>query len=185
MRIVASLLIVSLAVPANGEPIRLQLGWDDMRAVASHAEISPKVVVRLGPDGRKRAKGRLAGITPEGIGLRSSRKDRFVRQGDVHSIRLMPVKGARFKGHPRYWRTAAAVGGVILFFGLYWLMILLPEGLPEGPIFNNHKSPKAYVVATTAPAAVYWLALRADRGRGAIIIELNHETQSGNQGDQL
>ena len=92
--VIVTLLVVLLQVPVRGEPLRLRLGWDDMRAVASHVEIEPRVTIWLDPDGNRLVKGRLTEITGGGITLGKRVKKqahRLVPRSEVHSVRLIEV----------------------------------------------------------------------------------------------
>ena len=94
MTVIVTLLVVLLQVPVRGEPLRLRLGWDDMRAVASHVEIEPRVTIWLDPDGNRLVKGRLTEITGGGITLGKRVKKqahRLVPRSEVHSVRLIEV----------------------------------------------------------------------------------------------
>lgn len=178
-----ALLVVSLPVSANAAPLRLRLGWDDMQAVVSHAEISPRVVIWTGESGRKRVKGHLAGITEAGVTLRKpgsdpSRKPRcFVPRQEVHTIRLMPREGERFPGHPYRWRIGAVAVAVPAWYYGYIAGVLLPSGyFPEGRLFKLRNRWQGFALATALPYLIYRLAWKADRALGAILIELDRGT---------
>lgn len=184
----AALLALALLVPppTSAAPLRLRLGWDDMRAVATHAEIAPRVVVWLAPGARKRVKGHLVEITDAGITLRNPRnnnpqtQNRYVSRQDVHTVRLAPVKGERFRGHPYRWRLAAVAAAFPVWLGAYYLGVSL-GGIREGPIFKTKDAWHGLVLAFGLPYGLYRLAWRADRGRGAIFIEVDHGQQAGNE----
>ena len=185
--IVAALLVFALPVSARAEPRRLHLGWNDMRAVASHAELSPRVVVWTGTSGRKRVKGYLTEITEAGItlgkpGSTSRRtKRRFVSRSEVHTVRLMPRKGERFRGHPYRWRIGAVAAAVPAWYYGYLAGVLLPSGhLPEGRLFKLRNRWQGFALASALPYLIYRVAWRADRAKGAIFIELDHGERAGN-----
>ena len=103
-RIVAGWIVLSLSVPAHARLLRSRPGWNEIWTVASHAEISLRIVVQLIPEGPKRSniklrktfKGRLMEITDAGITLGrhgNSKPTRFVPLDTVRTVRLMPVKG--------------------------------------------------------------------------------------------
>ena len=185
--IVVGLLVAALPVSANAEPLRLRLGWDDMQAVASHAEIAPRVVVWTGTSGRKRAKGHLVGITEAGITLErpgsSPRRKprRFVFRQEVHTVRLMPRKGERFQGHPYQWRIGAVAVAVPAWYYGYIAGVLLPSGyFPEGRLFKLRNRWQGFALTTALPYLIDRIAWRADRALGAIFIELDHGEATGN-----
>ena len=51
------------AFQTHAAPLRLRPGWDDLREIVRHTELSPRIVMRTGPDGKSRIKGKLTGIT--------------------------------------------------------------------------------------------------------------------------
>lgn len=69
--------------PVDAAPLRLHLDWDDVQAVISHAEFSPRVTVRTGADGKGLVKGRLANITDAGITIDKPKSQRFVRRDEI------------------------------------------------------------------------------------------------------
>ena len=186
VRLAALAVCLLAALPAKAAPLRLRLGWEDMQAVASHAEISPRIVVRAGPEGKERVKGQLAGITDAGIVIEKPGNRRFVHRAairlvprsEVHTVRLMPVKGERFKGHPFGWRKIASVAAVPVGIGAYVVGLSFPHGIPEGRHWENITT--GALAAVAAPWALYRLAWRADRRNGAIFIELDHGRQIWN-----
>ena len=187
VRAMAALLAVALLlpVPTNAEPLRLHLGWDGVRAVASHAEISKRVIVRLAPDGRRTLKGRLVEIADAGITLSNPRKkpqnrERLVPRREIHTIRFVPVKGDRFPGHPYRWRLAAVAGAVPVWIGGYFVGVSFGH-IREGPLFKTKDAWHGLALAFALPYVLYRLAWKADRGRGAIFIELDHGTQTGSE----
>ena len=155
-----------------------------MRAVAAHAEIAPRVVVWLAPDGRKRVKGHLVEMTNAGITLKNPRynnpqtQNRYVSRQDVHTVRLAPVMGERFRGHPYRWRLVAVAAAFPVWLGAYYLGVSL-GGIREGPIFKTKDAWHGLVLAFGLPYGLYRLAWRADRRRGAIFIEVDHEVDRG------
>ena len=151
---------------AHAAPLRLNLDWTEMRAVVRHADLSPKITVRTGADGKGRVKGRLVGVEEDGVVLKKSGKRISVRRDNVCMIRLMPAKGHKYR-----WRTVAGIAALPIGLGSYVLGFWPYGGTPEGHPLD--KTAVAVGHAIAIPVAVYQLARRADRGRGAIFITLN------------
>ena len=188
MRIIAAWTVLSLAIPVDAHALRLRLGWDDMRAVASHAEIGPHISVRTYKDGSPRSanspkrtvKGRLQEITDTGIALKETprKPSRVLSRESVHAVRLMPRKGEKFKGHPYRYRLAAVFGAVPIWIGTFFLGISL-GGIQEGPLFKTGEGFHGAVPAFILPYVAYRVAWWADRRMGAIVIELDHRPTIG------
>lgn len=174
VRATVALLAILLPVPTVGEPLRLCLGWDDMRAIASHAEIASRITVWLEPEGSRPAKVHLREITESGITLGKGRKPRFVPRSEVREVRLIPIKGKRFPGHPYRLRTVAAIAAVPLWLFTHSAAIVAQGGTPHKRLFTSRFAWLGYATATPMTYFVYRAARNADRRRGAIIIELDH-----------
>ena len=171
LAVAGSLVAGSLAA----RPLRLQMDWEDMRAVIAHADISSRVVVWTGEDGKGRVRGRLVGVTDTVITLGKPDRDATVPvpRDEIRRVRLMPRKGAKFRGHPYGKRIGAVAVVVPLGIVLHYLGAAIPGGLPEGPIFQAKNLPKGLGLAMAVNYALYRLAWWADRRNGAILIEVN------------
>ncbi len=177
-RIGALVLAVLLAVPLGAAPLKLRLGWDDLRAVAAHAELSPRVVVLVNPvgKGKERYARRLRSITDRGIRLgKSSDKARFLPRESIKAVRLTPRKGEKFPGHRYSYRIGAVAVAVPFWLLTYVATYLFVPGFPdEGAIFDLGSGGAAAIPATAAVLGIYRASWLADRRAGSIWIEVDH-----------
>ena len=177
-RIVALVLAVLLAIPIGAAPLRLRLRWDDLQAVTTHTELSPRVVVLVTPIGRgkERYAGRLQSIADRGIILgKSLDKARLLPRESIKAVRLTPRKGKKFPGHRYGYRIGAVAVAVPLWLLTYVGTYLFVPGFPdEGAIFDLSNGGAAAIPATAVVLGLYRAALLSDRRAGSIWIEVDH-----------
>lgn len=168
-RLIAALLLAVFPISAGSAPIALE--WGDFRRVADHVRHRERVTVRTGPEGRERIRGKLVEISDSGITVAkrgpSPRQHVWIERERVRSVRLSPKKG-----NPVKWRALAGVAAFPLWIVGMTFGLSIPGGIPEGRWYNNRHTGQGVIFGFGLPIAVYALAQRADRRKGAIVIEL-------------
>ncbi len=170
MRVIAAFLL--LAIPVSAKPTVLHLRWNELQTVAGSANFRSKVTVRTGPAGKSRKRGSLERIDETGIVLRKRSGRITVQRTDVHSVRL-----GRKRGNSYVWRTIAVAGSFPLWLIGLSVGLAIPGGIPEGRWWKMDRTPQGVASSIALPAAVYWLAHRADRKRRDIVVTLKRGTE--------
>lgn len=159
--------------PVSAKPTVLALEWSDFQVVAEHGMFRGKLTVRIGPEGRESIRGKLVGVSGSGISIskkgRSASMHTLIDRQRVHSVRMSPKRG-----NPIMWRVLAGAGAFPLWLVGLTIGLAIPGGIPEGRWYNNRHAGQGIALAFGLPAAVYLIAQRADRRRGAVVIELDN-----------
>ena len=182
MTVITSLLVVSLQVPAGAQTIRRPLGWHDMRAVTSHAEIVQRVTVWLDPDRKRLVKGRLTEKTGVGIALGKREKQRapcFDPRSGSHTVGPVPVKSNRLQGHRHRGTILAAIAVLPVWFFTYTVGLAAGGGIPDDGLYTDCHAWRGLLPATPVTYFVFGAAWIADRATCAILVGLDHGKQQG------